>query len=153
MLFFIDTATTEISTLSLHDALPISPVPNLWFKIQASTGTSITVDRELPTLVSETSSDSSYIIYRGGEVYESIATGNTTSYWNTGTLSFSTCCDVTCGDVPVWNMNNIWCEDLAGITGTTYEGYEYFGSYQYLGAKYPYFEYPCEGTAATVETV
>ena len=130
-----------------------TPVPNLWFKIQASTGTSITVDRELPTLVSETSSDSSYIIYRGGEVYESIATGNTTSYWNTGTLSFSTCCDVTCGDVPVWNMNNIWCEDLAGITGTTYEGYEYFGSYQYLGAKYPYFEYPCEGTASTVDTV
>src|SRR5215203_7540552 len=26
--FFNDTATTEIYTLSLHDALPISPVPN-----------------------------------------------------------------------------------------------------------------------------
>ncbi len=126
-----------------------SAVPNLWYKIQATTGSSITVDRELPNLINETGSSSTIIIYRGGEVYETIATGDTTSYWNTGTLSFNSCCDVTCGDVPVWNMNNIWCEDLAGITGTTYEGHEYFGSYQYLGAKNPYFEYGCVGTAST----
>jgi hypothetical protein len=88
-------------------------------------------------------------VYRGGEVYDTIATGNTTSYWNTGTLSFNLCCDVSCGNVPVWNMNNIWCEDLAGITGTTYEGHEYFGSYQYLGAKNPYFEYECVGSGDT----
>lgn len=91
------------------------------------------------------SSSSFFIVYRGGEVYESIATGNTTQYWNTGTLSFNACCDVSCNDVPVWNMNNIWCEDLAGITGATYEGHEYFGSYPYLGAKYPYFDVDCSG--------
>src|SRR6266850_7827916 len=28
--FFNDTATTEIYTLSLHDALPISPTPTRW---------------------------------------------------------------------------------------------------------------------------
>src|SRR3989442_8287393 len=28
--FFNDTATTEIYTLSLHDALPISPLRNFW---------------------------------------------------------------------------------------------------------------------------
>jgi hypothetical protein len=119
--------------------------PNLWYKIESTSGNTITVDRELPNQSNETATNSFFIIYRGGEVYESIATGNTTQYWNTGTLSFSTCCDISCGDVPVWNMNNIWCEDLAGITGTTYEGHEYFGSYQYLGAKYPYFDIDCEG--------
>ena len=30
--FFNDTATTEIYTLSLHDALPISPFRNGWFQ-------------------------------------------------------------------------------------------------------------------------
>ena len=126
-----------------------TPVPMLWYKIQVSVGATISVDRNLPDMSNETASDTVYGIYRGGEVYESIATGNTTSYWNTGTLSFDSCCDVSCSDVPVWNMNNIWCEDLAGITGTTYEGHEYFGSYQYLGAKSPFFEYACVGTANT----
>src|SRR6266446_10921159 len=29
--FFNDTATTEIYTLSLHDALPISSTPTIWY--------------------------------------------------------------------------------------------------------------------------
>jgi hypothetical protein len=129
------------------------PIPNLWYKIQASAGDFITVDRDLPNLSSETGSDSQFLIYRGGEVYDTISTGSTSSYWNSGTLSFNTSCDVTCGDSPVWNSNNIWCEDLAGITGTTYEGHEYFGSYPYLGAKNPYFEYTCSGTASTADEI
>ncbi len=124
-------------------------VPNLWYKVQATTGSSITVDRDLPDMSNESSTSSSYIVYRGGEVYESIATGNTTAYWNQGTLAFNAGCDIACGDIPVWNMNNIWCEDLAGITGTAYEGHEYFGSYQYLGAKNPFFKYLCTGTVST----
>jgi len=128
-------------------------IPNLWYKIEASSGDLITVDRDLPNLSNETGSTSTFFIYRGGEVYDTIATGNTTSYWNSGTLSFNSSCDVTCGDSPVWNMNNVWCEDLAGITGTTYEGHEYFGSYPYLGAKNPYFEYECGGTASTADVI
>ncbi len=141
--FTNDVIGTIIGT-NMDDSLPV-----IWYKIQEFTGTTATLDRSLPNLSSNVSSDSLFGIYRGGEVYESIATGNTTSYWNTGTLSFNSCCDVSCGDVPVWNMNNIWCEDLAGITGNTYEGHEYFGSYTYLGAKNPYFEYLCVGTAST----
>lgn len=141
--FTNDTIGTVVGT-NMNDSLPV-----IWYKIQAFTGTTATLDRNLPNLSSNVSSDSLFGIYRGGEVYESIATGNTTSYWNTGTLSFNSCCDVSCGDVPVWNMNNIWCEDLAGITGSTYEGHEYFGSYTYLGAKNPYLEYLCVGTAST----
>src|SRR5256885_12140911 len=39
--FFNDTATTEIYTLSLHDALPISPRGLFWFNHQHSPGLTI----------------------------------------------------------------------------------------------------------------
>jgi hypothetical protein len=58
-------------------------------------------------------------------------------------------------------MNTVWCENLAGITGLTttnlYEDYTKFGSYQYLGDKSPYLDYPCgsdlTSTASTCNTV
>ena len=125
------------------------PIPNLWFKIQAINGLEITVDRTLPDYSSD--SETSYIIvYKSGEVYNTIATGNTTSYWDTGTLSFNSSVNVTCHDVPVWNMNNVWSENLAGmVTSTLYEDFTKFGSYDYLGSKNPYFEYLAESTATT----
>jgi hypothetical protein len=131
-----------------------TPIPSLWFKIQSMTGNTVTVDRTLPNY-SASSTNSTVIIYRGGEVYETIATGNTTSYWDSGTLSFNASNNVTCHDVPVWNMNNVWCENIAGITGLTtptpvYEDYTKFGSYPYLGDKNPYLEYLCSSTADTL---
>ena len=119
-------------------------LPNLWFKIQSKTLSSVTLDRKLPnySLQSETSQ---IIIYRNGEVYDTIATGTTIAYWDSGTLSFNANNNVTCHDVPVWNMNNVWGENPAGITGLTttniYEDYTKFGSYNFLGFKNPYSEY------------
>lgn len=131
-----------------------TPIPNLWFKVQSMTGNTVTVDRTLPNY-SAFSASSTVIVYRGGEVYESIATGNTTAYWDSGTLSFNASNNITCHDVPVWNMNNVWCENIAGITGLTsvtplYEDYTKFGSYPYLGTKNPYLEYLCISTADTL---
>jgi hypothetical protein len=123
------------------------PIPHLWYRIEAAAGTSVTVDRALPNNVFGTgSSTSQWIIYGGGEVKDEFSpSASTTSYWDTGTLSFASCCDISCDDVPVWNMNNAWCEDLAGITGTVYENHTQFGSYQYLGTKHPYYDYECSG--------
>lgn len=121
------------------------PVPNLWFKVMAVGATDITVDRNLPNYSTQGTYPSQLIVYKGGEVYESIATGDTTAYWDSGTLSFDSASNITCHDVPVWNMNNVWGENLAGITGLTttnlYEDYTKFGSYPYLGTKNPYLEY------------
>lgn len=126
------------------------PLPHLWFKIQGITGTTVEVDRTLPNY-SAYSSTSQVVIYRGGEVYDTIATGNTTAYWDSGTLSFNSSVNITCHDVPVWNMNNVWCENMAGMSGSTpYEDYTRFGSYQYLGTKNPYLEYLCESTGTSV---
>lgn len=125
-------------------------IPNTWYQIQTVASNTVTVDRNLPIFSSFTAS-SFVFVYRSGEVYDSIATGNTTAYWDSGTLSFNSNINITCDDVPVWNMNNVWCENLAGMTGnTTYEDYTKFGSYQYLGAKNPYYEYLCANSASTV---
>ncbi len=125
-----------------------TPIPNLWYKIVAVGPTSITVDRNLPNYSNQTTYNSELIVYKSGEIYNTIATGNTTAYWDSGTLSFDSASNVTCHDVPVWNMNNVWCENIAGITGLTttnlYEDYTKFGSYQYLGLKAPYLGYLCE---------
>lgn len=128
-----------------------TPIPNLWYKIQGITGNTVNLDRTLPNLSADSSS-SKIIVYRGGEVYNTIATGNTTAYWDSGTLSFNSSVNVTCHDVPVWNMNNVWCENLAGMSASTiYEDYTKFGSYSYLGTKNPYLEILCEssGTSST----
>ena len=128
-----------------------NPIPYLWFKIQSKTLTSISVDRILPNYSNQTTSNSFLIVYQGSEVYETIGAINTTAYWDSGTLSFNASNNITCSDVPVWNMNSVWCENIAGITGLTspspiYEDYRKFGSYSYLGTKTPYLEYLCESS-------
>jgi hypothetical protein len=125
------------------------PLPNLWYKVQSVGTNTVTLDRNLPNFSSQTVT-SQVIVYRGGEVYNTIATGNTTAYWDTGTLAFDSANNVTCSDVPVWNMNNVWCENLAGLTGSTYEDYTKFGSYNFLGQKLPYFEVGCESASSTI---
>jgi hypothetical protein len=135
-------------------------LPNLWYKVQniytdGGTGNSvIVVDRNLPNLSAATSAFTQTIFYKGGEIQDTFGAPTTTAYWDSGTLSFDGSSNVTCHDVPVWNMNNVWCEDLAGVTGLTttnlYENYTKFGSYTYLGTKNPYLEYFCLSTATTL---
>lgn len=133
------------------------PIPTLWYKIQSSGSTYVTVDRELPNLNS-LSATTCFIIYPQGEVYNAFGASSTIPYWNSNTLSFDSCCYISCADVPVWNMNNVWCEDLAGMTGssinntlsTPNESYEKFGSWEYLGQKYPYFDYSCSVGASGI---
>lgn len=150
-----DLILLKISNTTAGNITPnanIIPLPNLWYKIQATGTNSVTLDRNLPNLSSQTVT-SQVIVYRGGEVYNTIATGNTTAYWDTGTLSFDSANNITCSDVPVWNMNNVWCENIAGITGLTstnlYEDYTKFGSYRFLGQKQPYFNIDCESDPTT----
>ncbi len=127
------------------------PLQNLWYKIQGITAITssyavVTVDRPLPSFTGY----SQTILYKGGEVYDAFGANNATAYWDSGTLSFDSGSNITCSDVPVWNMNNVWCETVAGVTGLTttnlYEDFTKYGSYPYLGAKNPYFEYACVST-------
>lgn len=123
--------------LGLDDVTNDEPRPHLWYKIQEISGTTLTLDRNLPNL---SSGDSLILVYQGGEIYNGFGTGTTTAYWDTGTLSFDSSCDITRDDVPVWNQNNIFNEGLAGITGTSFENYTRFGSQEYLGLMSQYLE-------------
>jgi hypothetical protein len=129
------------------------PVPYLWYKIQTDNTTDIELDRELPNLNGAGSSDIEYFIYPDGEVNEAFGFGNTSAYWDNGTLSFQNSTTVNCEDVPIWNMNNVWCETLAGTTGLTgnvYEDFTRYGSYRYLGQKTPYFELGCDASETDI---
>jgi len=149
-IFTLTTSTDVENTLA---------VPNLWFKVMniVTLGLNdiITVDRPLPNL-SNTPGFSYLFVYNSGEVADIYGNDTTTAYWDSGTLSFDSATNITCGDVKVWNMNNVWCENLAGITGLSttnlYEDYKKFGSYDYLGTKNPYLEYLCSTSNSTLPT-
>jgi hypothetical protein len=135
-----------------------TPLPNLWFKVQAIGITGgptkmVTVDRRLPNLSTQSATGSYVFVYKGGEVADSYGYETSTAYWDSGTLSFDSATNITCDDVKIWNMNNVWCENLAGITGLSttklYEDYTKFGSYNYLGTKNPYLEYICSSNNST----
>jgi hypothetical protein len=151
--------TNDVATASNPTENTI-PLANLWYKVQSTattvSGTAITVDRTLPNLSTQTSSTSHVFVYRSGQVADSFGYETSTAYWDSGTLSFDAATNITCDDVKVWNMNNVWCDNLAGLTGLTtsklYEDYTKFGSYDYLGTKNPYFEYLCSSSATQLAT-
>ena len=141
----VKVANTTLGNVVLNEST--RPVPNLWFKVQAKTATNVTLDRKLPNYSAQIAS-SQIIVYKGGEVYDTIATGNTIAYWDSGTLAFQANNNVTCHDIPVWNMNNVWRENPAGISDlVTYEDFTKFGSYPFLGFVNPYNEYLQEVSA------
>lgn len=149
----IKTTNATLGTTTVTENAKARPM--LWFRVTTVGASSVTLDRNLPNIGG--SATASAIVYPGGEIYDSLlGSGATSAYWDSGTLSFDSAQSVTCDDVPVWNMNNVWCESLAGITGLSttnlYEDYTKFGSYTYLGQKYPYYEYNCV-TTATTDTV
>ena len=55
--------------------------------------------------------------------------------WENDVFNFETVCDTSAQvDTLVWNMNIPWSETIAGVDAT-YEGFEKYGSYYYLGTK------------------
>lgn len=98
------------------------PVPYLFYRVQATTGTlatntlQITVDRNLPD----------FSTYAGSNTCDVIFYPNSTSSsdFTTGLYSGGT----------VWNMNNVWSTNMAGIQ-IGYEGFTTYGSESYVGTK------------------
>lgn len=118
-----------------------TPIPTLFYKVKSVAGSIITLDRVLPDFSLQSSTNIGYYVYPGDEVADAFGTGMTSAYWDMGTLSFALNNLVSVADNPVWCMNNTWSETVLGITGTTYQDFKHFGSYQYLGDKEAYFDY------------
>ena len=114
--------------------------PMMTYRIVAYCNNVITVDRNLPDFSSFSGSCySRTLIYPSNmtTLYDSITPA---PHWNTDVINFETVCDIDEFDVKIWNMNIPWSESPAGLYPSVYEGYEYFGSIDYLGTK-EYFGY------------
>lgn len=114
------------------------PQPHLWFKAQNVVGTTVTVDRELPNI----GAGNAVVVYKGGEIYDNEP--DAMAYWDTGTLSFDSSCDITVTDVPIWNMNIPFSEDILGVDDPSYETSINYGSHNFVGQKNNYLYSPTD---------
>ena len=114
---------------------------NTFYNIVSISGATIHVDRALPTLSACGGTIITYYTFPGGDdpIDNYYGLPSQTAYWNTGTLSFDSSCDICVENIPVWNMNNVWSEELAGLfndpLGDDYHTHNLFGSEQYAGTK------------------
>ena len=113
---------------------------NTFYNITDISGVVIKVDRPLPTLSAYSGTIITYYTIPGGDDPEDDYYGlsSLTAYWNTGTLSFDSSCDICVENIPVWNMNNVWVENLAGQfknSPINYHEHNLFGSEQFAGSK------------------
>ena len=113
---------------------------NQFYTINDISGSQIKVDRELPTLDSNAGTTITYYTIPGGNdpADDWYGSNSATAYWNTGTLSFNSSNDICVENIPVWNMSNIWDENLAGQfkdDANNFHNHQLFGSEQFIGTK------------------
>ena len=113
---------------------------NTTYNITSISGSTIKVDRVLPTLNSYSGTIITYYVLPGGDnpTDDYYGASSLTAYWNTGTLSFDSSCDICNENIPVWNMNNVWTENPAGLykdSPVNYHEHDLFGSEQFAGSK------------------
>jgi signal peptidase I len=114
------------------------PVPYLWFKIQDIFGSLsantlyVELDRTFPYFDSYSGSNFS-------RAY--IFPGDENSFSDNGFYSGGT----------VWNMNNVWSYNQEGVILSSYEGFESYGSEDFIGSK-EYYGYTTEIQNSTGST-
>ena len=113
---------------------------NTTYNITYLSGSTIRVDRTLPTLDAYSGTVITYYTLPGGDnpTDDYYGLSSLSAYWNTGTLSFDSSCDICVENIPVWNMNNVWTENPAGLfkdSPINFHEHNLFGSEQYTGTK------------------
>ena len=114
--------------------------PILTYKIQGITGTTIQLDRYLPNFSGMSCCGNARLLIYPSSMIDLYDTSTPQSYWPTNVINFESICDLGNTDVKVWNMNIPWSVNPAGLIPGLNEGYEGFGSIEYLGSK-EYFGY------------
>lgn len=113
---------------------------NTVYNITNISGSTIQVDRVLPTLSAYAGTIITYYTLPGGDdpMDTYYGASSLSAYWNSGTLSFQNSCDICVDNIPVWNMNNVWTENPAGLykdSPVNYHENNLFGSEQFVGTK------------------
>lgn len=108
-----------MGTYDYVPSLSNSPFVSLWYRVTETVGTTMFVDRDLPTLGTGSTLEIPYWVYPKTEVEE---------YWGSGVTKVT----------KVWNMNIVRTSSEIGSTNsisgyTSYGSLEYNGTKQYLG--------------------
>ena len=129
----------ELSTVLSESVVDVNtPVPYLWFQVQGTSGQlsadtlTVEVDRTFPYF-------DGYAGTNFARAYFYPGTGNTFSsggFYSGGT---------------VWNMNNVWSYNQEGVDLANYEGFESYGSEDFIGSK-EYYGYTTEIQNSTGNT-
>lgn len=121
-----DLSQTQNAVVDLN-----TPVPYLWYKIQSFSGSvssntlTVTLDRDLPNFTGTSSSNYAWVL-----LYP-----NNDLLFDDGMYSGGT----------VWNMNNVWSNNIIGVDTSIYEGIDNYGSESFVGSK-EYYGYTSEIT-------
>jgi hypothetical protein len=116
--------------MSMNSCYPI-----LTYKIVGVCENEITLDRSTPNFsLFGSNCYGRAIVYPPTmtSLYDSITPR---PHWSDDVINFESVCDIDQFDVKVWNMNIPWTETPAGINTISYEGYDKFGSVDYIGTK------------------
>jgi hypothetical protein len=108
--------------------------PILTYKVVGVTGDTVQVDRNLPQFDAFSTGVGRAVFYPSGMTpfYDSYTPE---PYYDSGVFSFELNCEIQQQNVPVWNMNQPWTEDPAGLSYTLYKDYNEFGSTAYTSTK------------------
>ena len=117
--------------------------PVLTYKVVGITGDTSTntgsktvkVDRQFPDLQAMGYTGNARVIFYPSGMTELYDTFTPEFYWDIDAINFESNCDVSNYFVKVWNMNIPWTVNPAGLFTNTYQGYDQFGSSEYVGTK------------------
>lgn len=126
-LMLVKMSNDELTTTLSQDV--VETVPYLWYKVQGTTGTlsadtlQVTLDRDFAYFPG----------YAGGNYCWASFFPSGNPFTEGGLYSAGT----------VWNMNNVWSDNIAGVVPGLYEGFESYGSENFIGSK-EYYGYTSE---------
>jgi hypothetical protein len=127
--FLLVRMSNDELTSPLNSGVIDIATPFLWFKIQNVSGSlsantlQVTLDRNFPYFPGYVGSNYSEVyIFPSGNPF------TTSGLYSGGT---------------VWNMNNVWSYNIPGVDTITYEGFDKYGSENFIGSK-EYFGYTSE---------
>lgn len=132
--------TTDISPLVTNAPMFTYFVVGVTGNTSGDTTVTIQVDRNLPDFNTMGYTGESRVIFYPPNMTYQYDSYTPEPYWATNVFNFESNCDISQGDVKVWNMNIPWTESPAGLFNNTYQDYNYFGSTGYCGSK-EYFGY------------
>ncbi len=125
-----------------------SCVAILTYKIIAVCGNLLTLDRTTPNYYDLSSECIARAIIYPPQMVPLYDSFTPEPHWAKSVIDFESVCDTDQFDVKIWNMNIPWTENPAGLITNQFEGYDNFGSKQYVGSK----EYLGYSTSAQVST-